>query len=263
MAKADALNLVSDFKKRIGAGKFYSLSRAQIADGLTDRINDPGVINQAAANLCGPASLLFNLAIDRPEMYAKFGIDLFEIGEAHLKDLKITAGDDLRAAVPARGSIHPTDWITMASIRDSENWFGFSYSSTTQEASAITWPNEMEKWFTQIGYTKVINKASKWFTQDRFNAEEASRLYDKEDYHVVLLLNDKILQQTGHKAYEYSAATPPTHYVVLRSTISFSPTVKFTVYSWGNKLRQVPQIGEALTVDEFLGNYFGFIACKY
>lgn len=236
-AVAKALKLIEEFKKRNNrAGRFYSIPRTQVADGLAERVEDPSKINQGAAQLCGPAALLYSVAQDHPEMYAQFAIDLFEKGEGRLKDLVITPGDDLMRAVPPKGSIDMADWVTLASIRDSENWFGFSYCDTQQAVAGITWPNEFEKWFKKIGYTKVVNKASKWSTQDRFNAQEASRLYDDEDYHVVLLLNDKLLTQTGHRTYEHSVATPPTHYVVLRSKIQFSPTVKFDVYTWGRRL---------------------------
>ena len=171
----NALRLIDDFKNRRGrSGWFYSIPRDQVAAGLAVRIKDPSRIDQGAANLCGPAALLFNLAQDRPEMYARFAIDLFENGQARLKNLLISPGADLRRAVPPSGTIDMADWITLASIRDSENWFGFSYCDTDQAASAITWPNELEKWFKSIGYTQVVNKASKWFTQNRANAEEAS-----------------------------------------------------------------------------------------
>ena len=263
-AVTKALKQIEEFKKRTShAGRFYSIPRAQVADGLAERVKDPSKINQGAAQLCGPAALLYSVAQDSPEAYTQFGIDLFEKGEGRLKELVVTPGDDLLRAVPKNGSIDMADWVTLASLRDSENWFGFSYSDTNQAAAGITWPNEFEKWFTKIGYTKVINKASKWSTQNRLNAEEASRLYDDDDYHVVLLLNHKLLTQRGHRTYEHSVATPPTHYVVLRSKIQFAPTVKFDVYTWGQRRVQVPHLGEAMTLDEFLGNYFGFVACKH
>lgn len=71
--------------------------------------------------------------IDRPDLYVKCVIDLWENGKAKIKNLSIkpsgnckkpkSLGDD-------RNKINGVDWITLASLRDSEN-IAFSYEEVT------------------------------------------------------------------------------------------------------------------------------------
>ena len=259
-----ALALVDAFKKPSNRGAaFFSLSRKEVAEGLKRNLTNPSAIDQADAQLCGPASLLYSLLQDNPSEYAQFAIDLFEKGKARLRELEVTPCDDLKKYAPPAGSINQADWLTLASIRDSENWAGpFCYDAISHESEAITWPNEVERWFRKVGYTNVVNKASKWSTQDRNNADEASRKYDVEEYHVVLLINHGIISRSDWDP-SHSVFTAPTHYIVLRSRIVIASTVQFKAYSWGDANTPVPPAGRTLSLDDFLGNYFGFIAAKF
>ena len=135
----------------------------------------------------------------------------------------------------------------------------------------------MEKWFKQAGYTRVVNRASKWSTQDRLNAEEASDKHNNDEYHVVILINHGIVSLNKYDP-AHSVFTAPTHYVALRSGIQFQPSVKFDVYSWGGwagydyanqtakpamPIKTIPPLGKTLSEEDFLGNYFGYIAAKF
>ena len=60
-SQTKALALVTDFRTH-QASVWTNLSRADVADGLEVRINDPTAISSAASNLCGAASVTFELA---------------------------------------------------------------------------------------------------------------------------------------------------------------------------------------------------------
>jgi len=81
---------------RTWGGAWSKIRRGEVADGLTERIISPHKINQSTASLCGPASLLYSLARSNPVKYAKFGIDLYERGQANLGTLCVKPGSDCR-----------------------------------------------------------------------------------------------------------------------------------------------------------------------
>ena len=114
---------MQEFARRIGPGAFDALSRGDIAEGLIERIKDPGLLNQAQANTCGPATFLFSVASDDPVMFARFGTDLFEQGQANIGKLHVEPDAEVVHAPPLAPQITEVDWMLMASLRDSENWF--------------------------------------------------------------------------------------------------------------------------------------------
>lgn len=130
----------------------------------------------------------------------------------------------------------------------------------TDDASAITMPHSMADWFKKAGYTDVINETNVFFHKDDAQAKRASSLYSK-GYKVCLFINMNMLYASDH---DKGSATPD-HWVVLLSEISVASTagkkqVKLTVQSWG-KVRNVPQ-SSSLSLESFLKNYYGFVACK-
>ena len=86
-----------------------------------------------------PSRVLFNIASTSPIQYARFAIELFEKGKSIIYRLVIEPGKDVRNYLPSPGDIAPVDWMTMASIRDSENWF-FDYDTAEKEFAGITMP---------------------------------------------------------------------------------------------------------------------------
>jgi hypothetical protein len=66
-AKAAAIGLVNDFRTR-GLCVWTSIRRDALAEGLIARINEPKQISSAASQLCGAASVVYNLS-SRPEEF--------------------------------------------------------------------------------------------------------------------------------------------------------------------------------------------------
>ena len=56
------------------------------------------------------------------------------------------------------------DWLTTASLRDSENWF-LDYDSVNKETAGMTLPGELADWFRRAGYTEVREDANLKFTK--------------------------------------------------------------------------------------------------
>jgi hypothetical protein len=253
-----AKDIVRTFAAAGGGGVFIHIARADVASGLLDRVDHPDKIDQGSSSLCGPAALTADLATNDPVAYVKFVISLYEKGVADVQRLHISAGTDLRRYDPA-GKVAPADWIPLASIRDSENWF-FDYQSADDEFAGITLPNHLEGWFKRVGFTKVVNDTNLVAHKDESNLKEAARLY-RDDYWVCLFINANALQA----ATQASSSLVPDHWVVLESDVAFAAgNVSFNVYTWGDGHRPVPNDpSKPLSLASFLANYYGYVAAKH
>ena len=78
----------------------------------------------------------------------------------------VRPGADLKdyALPPTAGTIAEADWIIMASIRDSTNWF-LSYSSVNDSLSAFTTPGELKEWFRKAGYSDIQDDTTPYVDQ--------------------------------------------------------------------------------------------------
>jgi hypothetical protein len=251
-----AADMVCDFLQRTSGTHFPLLHRDEVGVGLLMRIANPGILRQGQASLCGPTALLHSVVSDQPVQYARFAIDLFEKGKAKLGRLLIEPGKDVRNYLPPRGAIHQVDWLTMASIRDSENWF-FDYDSVKAEFAGITMPGELAHWFRLAGYSDVREETNVYFNKGTGTLDDASRLFAK-GYRVCLFINAQMLEASE----QTKSSTIPDHWVVLRSQIDRTEgKVRLTVFTWGKGSYQIPQGGD-LTVKDFLGNFYGYVAGK-
>lgn len=258
--REQARALVADFAGRAGGGAFPHIHRADVAQGLRVRLDHPSLISQEQSSLCGPAALVFNLATNDPVHYAQYVIDLYEKGAANIRRLHVHAGSDLRAYDPT-GRIDPADWIALASLRDSENWF-FDYQSVDDEFAGITLPSDMESWFKKIGYSKVVNDTNLISDKDEANIRAADRLF-KDDYWVCLFINDNMLSA----AKQDQGSMTASHWVVLTSPVTIAGgNISFDVFTWGQGHHQVPDPGRGshpLTLAHFFDVYYGYVAAKY
>jgi hypothetical protein len=180
--------------------------------------------------------------------------------------------------LPVTARVDQSDWIILASLRDTDNWF-LRYSSVDGSTSAFTMPGTMVSWFTEAGYTDVREDTNLASRPSLSNAEDANNLLIK-GYKVVLLISADMLETSTQDDH----SRIPDHWVALTSPITFqqgrealppnprfcAPTqykivpkasLSFHVYSWGSD-RLVPKSG-ILSTKSFLDNYYGYVACKY
>jgi len=259
-----AADIVCDFLKRSGHGLWPRLDRDEVGVGILMRLAYPSLLKQGNANVCGPAAFLFELLQDHPASYAVYAVDMYDQRTARLRGLVISPSDRLRHALYP--GVEAVDWLTMGSLRDSEDWF-FTFDSTDDtfrvNVSAATTMYEMVWWFTKAGYSDVQQDCD-WLRhqRDTDNMDKASELFSK-GYRVCLLIDAPgNPPQIFPSNLSGSAALQDRHWIVLRSTIDRSAgNVKLTVYSWGDANVQVPKTG-TLSVSDFLENYYGYVAAK-
>jgi hypothetical protein len=248
---------VDKFAAKPGDGVFTKIKRADVVKGFKDRISDPSKIYQGNSGLCPSASVVYAIARDKPLEYAKAIIDLYETGRAKIGDWTLEPCTDLKNYALTTGDTIPAvDWIPLASVRDSENWF-IDYEATTDDGGA--WGDEVTKWLKKAGYTKIVEEWNYFFTKGQGNLKSADEYYDK-DYNVILLIDSDIL------AGKTGMTWKPNHWVVMASRVAYSGSgfdkkINMTVFTWGQR-RELPQTG-SLKLGDFLDSYYGFVACKF
>ena len=255
-SQLSALKVIDEFSKRTFTGSFINFHRATIASELVARVKDPILINQGQVGLCPSAAVVYSLAKSNPADYARAVTRLYEYGRATIGEWKLEPGSDLKTyKLPATAGIPEADWIIMASIRDSENWF-FDYQSETDEGGA--WGGEVAKWLKKAGYSDVQEDWNYSWNKTAANLKKADELYSK-DYQVCLLIDADLLE--GKTA----TLSKPNHWVVLASNIRTiftlpSSNVTMKVFTWGSK-RTFPD--RTMKLDDFLDYYYGYVAAKY
>ena len=263
-AQQRAEELVRQFAARPGRGEFKTISRAKVAEGLVVRVYKPSAIHQKVSSLCGPATLVFDLATRDPVAYVKYVISLYECGKGRIRDIEVVPGSDLKSYDPG-DNVEASDWIALASLRDSENYF-FDYQDASDEFAGITLPGELEDWFRKAGYAEVVNDARVIVDQEEENILRADD-YFQRGFRVCLFIHSNML----NKSTESSGSLTPDHWVVQTSSVTTGltlsggegkRTIALRIYTWGEGRRPIPQTG-VLLLDDFLNNYYGFVAAKY
>ncbi|RDU58867.1 hypothetical protein CQA53_11790, partial [Helicobacter didelphidarum] len=166
-----ALNLIQKFEdnKNKLTGVFsaskvrekYLFDKNKIVEQLKQRVENlrDGIPKnnlfpkQGPTSLCGPAAFFYCLLVDRPDLYVKCVIDLWERGEANIKNLHIKPSNDCKNPSSKNGSIgniNGVDWITLASLRDSENSI-FDYDEADDQLAGITFEGKLKSWFIKVG----------------------------------------------------------------------------------------------------------------
>lgn len=236
---------------------FPNIPREALIRTLKERLVDPSQIKQESSSLCGPTCLMYLIATHRPSMYQQFVMNLYEYGEANLGALRIVPGEDCKNYNPGT-AIAAADWVSLASIRDSENSV-FDYDDIGDEFPGITMPNHLEGWFEKVGFTEVRNETNVLFTKGASNWNEAVGLF-QSGCQVCLFIKahgiDNIEAGILQRIF-------PGHWVVLTSVQSNDANdIRFTVFTWGERFHEVPYRNAPLTLDDWLGYYYGYVSCR-
>ena len=240
---------------------FPKIPRSEFYRNLNQRYRDPSTIDQATSSLCGPASLMFVTATHRPPEFRRFVTELYEYGESKLGDLKIKPGKDCRNVNPSP-HVAPADWVALASIRDSENLI-FDYDDVDDQVGGITIPSTLAGWFRKAHYKSVLNEANIYLTKGEANFRDAVRLHGL-GFRVCFLIRAVVIQEAPFNRGAISQVfTIPNHWVVLndKNVQMSGSSVRFKIFTWGDGQYQVP-ISGTLSMENWLDNYYGFVACK-
>lgn len=223
---------------------------------------------QDRSMFCGPAAFFYCLQQDRPDIYQQLIKELWESGETKIGALKMEADNSVRHPKSffwedGTPKIPAIDWITMASLRDTENTALFSINSPSPGflwwnwAGAVTMWNVLEKWFKKAGASKKYDNIS--LSHSNLQAICILNNYISTDHHIVSLIRAGMLTRGENSitkdhwivwedkvklldGTEITTATPLTERVQLK------------LFSWG---RVDQQLEVNLTLEQFLKHTFG------
>lgn len=225
---------------------------------------------QDRSMLCGPAAFFYCVQKDRPDLYQQVIKELWETGKTKIGSLVIEPSngtknpDKFFYEKTANPKISAIDWITLASLRDTESYF-ISIDKPTGPLvnfSSATVAGTLEKWFNKAGAETLFDNI---VYRRHSNLREICQLnnYINNDYHVVSLISAAMLKG-GAEAF--LGMKFKTHWIVWEGklrlldgsevTIStnLSEKVKLTLFSWGEVSQQLET---NLTLEQFLKHTYG------
>lgn len=152
--------------------------------------------------------------------------------------------------------------MTLASIRDSENWF-LDYDTAGKEVAGATLPGELAHWFRKSGYRDVVEETNLVLDKGTGTIDKANE-YFRNGYSVCLFIKFNPLKQDDQFQ---EGGLFEKHWVVMRSPIDRSNgKIRAKVFTWGTGEWEIPQVttsgSKDLPVDKFLRNFYGFVAGK-
>lgn len=222
--------------------------RKKIESQISSRMNYSSYPDQGRTSLCGPASFFYCLQTDRPDVYKQAANDLWLHGKTKIGTLNITPGDGCKHP---KGSFYSgsserisgLDWITLASLRDSENSI-MSYDEVDDEVAGITMWGKITEWFEKSGYVKVFSNVG----LSRCSIEDVAHLSEYADngFKVVCLISAGMLFDFGS-----DDTSSKNHWVVLAGALKNATgqsitrnsqpddIVNLKLFSWGVVKNQV------------------------
>lgn len=225
---------------------------------INNRFNFINSPNQGRGSLCGPAVFFYCLQKDRPEVYAQAARELWRYGKTKIGELMISPGE---GCLHQSGSFYDDDgsqrisgldWITMASLRDSENAV-LSFDTLDSPLAGMTMWQTLTEWFEKAGYKKVFSNVG--VTQAGIQGIHELNEYAKKGYKVVTLINDGLLEGGT------SILTVPTHWIVWDGPVTEDAdrSIHLELFSWGEVTDWITR-GKNLSF--FIKRFFGGLVFK-
>ncbi|MGK9174431.1 hypothetical protein KXR87_14545 [Yokenella regensburgei] len=235
--------------------------RSTIREQITTRFNQLDYPNQGWGSLCGPAAFFYCLQIDRPDVYAQAARELWCWGKTKIGELEIVPGEGCRHPsgefydhdlTPPDPIIPGVDWITLASLRDSENAV-INYDTVDSPAAGVTMWQTLTEWFQKAGYELVFCNAG--ITRGSVEDIHIFNDYVNRGYKVVTLVAGGLLDGND------SIFTVPNHWIVWNSQLTQSDRgeISLALFSWG-KVKN--HIKSDMTTRRFLNRFFGGMVFK-
>ncbi|MCC4106213.1 hypothetical protein [Serratia ureilytica] len=237
--------------------------KKKIENQIVSRMSHSSYPNQGGTSLCGPAAFFYCLQMDRPDVYKQAANELWLYGKTKIGTLNISPGDGCRHPKGAfyddygREAVSGLDWITLASLRDSENSI-MSYDEVGDQVAGITMWGKLTEWFEKAGYEKVFDNIS----ISHANLDDIISLnnYISSEHKVVSLISAGMLSDFP------GDSSSKNHWIVWDSQVrcndgksvsastSILEKVDLTLFSWGKVKRQLKN---NVNLDVFMKHTFG------
>ncbi|MDE9540317.1 hypothetical protein [Xenorhabdus bovienii] len=240
--------------------------KSKIESEIQDRIAKKTYPRQGWASLCGPAAFFYCLQKDRPDIYEQSARELWKYGKTKIGRLEIKPGDGCRHPSGSfynngEPTISGLDWITLASLRDSENAI-FSYNQVEAETAGITMWGKLTEWFEKAGYEKIFDNIS-IFSHSNINDIITLNDYIRKGYIVVSLISVGMLKGSAGET------SGKNHWIVWEGEVSLkgksinldseNEIVNLNMFTWGGISERVRPNND---LNYFLKHTFGGLVFK-
>lgn len=262
-------------------------SKVEIRTQLSNRLAGYNYPNQAFTSLCGAAAFFYCLLSNQPCIYEQVVWDLWTYGYVKIGELEVRPSDDCKHPEGIfNQNITGLDWITLASLRDSENIVmdyqvrnpGGIIGFFTEGLAGITPVSTAKGWFEKIGAKCVFDNTMLW-TPFGLNHAKLKHLLDlnlyagRSEYSVITLIGAGMLDGTmDRKTGKYPSASK-NHWIVWNSKVTLlngtniteatplTEEVKLEAFSWGRVEKNY--LRPKLTLEVLLEYLFGgFVVTK-
>ena len=213
-------------------------TKERVETSLYSRIKDP-YPNQRSTYLCGPAAFFYCVLNSNKKIYAKIVKELWEKGEVKVNNLNIKPSLDgarkvngfykenkgVNNKITLNPRISPVDWITMGSLRDSENSV-FDYNTAESQNivgdsfngfTAFTLPSDMERWLKNIGYKIVYTERN--YSSRVDSLIKANAFSMKNHYLIALTMGAIVEGQPEIPRFSKLKVRGPSHWIVFTDNI--------------------------------------------
>lgn len=259
-------------------------SKTKIEQQLQNRLIGFDYPFQANTSLCGAAAFFYCLLKDQPDIYKQVAWDLWHYGNVQIGNLTIKPSKDCRYPKGIyQLEISGLDWITLASLRDTENTIidyqvrdtGTTIGFMAEGLAGITTVYTAKSWFEQVGANCIFDNTMLW-TPLGLNHAKLQHLLDlnlyagRPNYHVIVLIGSGMFGATDRGDYRLPSKD---HWVVWEGKVTLSngdeitettpltEKVKLKAFSWGEVRENY--FRPKLTLGDVLEHTFGgFIVTK-
>jgi hypothetical protein len=263
---------------------FKNFSRSALSVQMIARVLDYTVMNQAKSSLCGPISVVMDVARRRPDRYVEYVIDLatrrdgrLGVDENYISGLHvhIRKRSNILKAKHGEDGMNCVDYVAVAGLRNSECFLPYRSMFTSTMLEGATMDSSIEHWLKEAGYQNV--KVHPWtLKQSAFAGALDSGLTDlklhlsrlmtrlQTGWTVVCSMTGADLANItlGRKRDDWFDKTFMGHYVLLRGVKLYTDGASFDMVSWGDQTNDENRPEKMLTWSEIRGTYRGYVCGK-
>jgi hypothetical protein len=210
--------------------KWVSLDPTIVLRRIDELATDPNKINQGVLGLCGPAVFYRHIAKLNPAGFSTFAKALYREAEAFLGNFRVAPSQsllnaDYAALVEKWPHMPPqADWMLLAALRDSRNWYLSFYATQDDDESMRTDYDEVSRWYADCGFYSSVS-----LNGDRTPAAiQAIAKAKAPNNHIALAIDAKLIGNS-----------PGGHMIALEGPIIIDPaadTASFQYWSYGQPI---------------------------
>ena len=230
---ANVEDALKQFQASTRPGIWPNIPKAALLSDLRATAASATNVDQGNTPLCGPASIIYELARKNPRRYVQICQSLFETGQfqsrAHLVKPSPTLVNSR-----VRTDVTLADWLLMSTLRDTENVFFPVEDTSSVFVMGFTKPWEMRGWaFDLLGYDTAEYQSLIFYGE--FEAmKKAQDVFDKGGSIFMMIQSALLGNPKPFISY-------PDHWITFAGNLHIDNNVwnrktgriQFDCYSWG------------------------------